>query len=164
MVRVSTPPVPAPTEPQLLALVRHAKAEHGEDRADHDRRLTDRGHRTAREAGAWLAATMPAPERAWVSSAVRAAQTWDGLAEHVRAGQVRRDRALYLASARDVVDEVTRADVRTMVVVGHNPTMEQALAALTGQLRGMRPGAVALVDLGQRRLVELWDPPRDAAR
>lgn len=145
---------------RLLALVRHAKAESGADRDDHDRRLTGRGERAAAEGGRWLAGVVPDPALAWVSSAVRAAQTWDAIATSVRAGEVLRDRALYLASAREVVDRVRRTDVPTMVVVGHNPTVEQALAALTGQSRGMRPGAIAVVDLDDARLVDLWEPPR----
>jgi phosphohistidine phosphatase SixA len=46
------------------------------------------------------------------------------------------------------------------VVVGHNPTVEQVLAGLVGEGRGMRPGAVAVVDLDAGRLVEFWEPAR----
>lgn len=149
----------APT-PRLLAVVRHAKAESGEDKADHDRELTGRGRSAATEAGRWLAERMPEPDLVWCSSATRARQTWSGMSGSIRAGEVVTERELYLAAAPDVVDRIGRAGVRSMVVVGHNPTMEQVLRALTGEHRGLRPGAVALVDLGEGRLVEVWEPAR----
>lgn len=145
---------------RLLAVVRHAKAESGEDKADHDRELTGRGRSAAAEAGRWLAERMPDPDLVWCSSATRARQTWSGMSASIRAGEVVTDRELYLAAAADVVDRIGRTGVRRMIVVGHNPTMEEALRALTGEHRGLRPGAVALVDLGDGHLVEVWEPAR----
>ena len=51
-------------------------------------------------------------------------------------------------------------DLPVQVVVGHNPTLEQVLGALTGDLRGLRPSAVALVEMsdGDGTLVELHQP------
>ena len=145
---------------RLVALVRHAKAESGEGRDDHARELTGRGRRAAAEAGRWLAAHLPEPDLVWCSSAVRARQTWDAVSTSVSAGVVATERELYLASATEVVDRVRRADAATMVVVGHNPTIEEALTALTGERRDLAPGAVAVVDLDQGALVELWEPSR----
>ena len=65
---------------------------------------------------------------------------------------------LYRATAGDVVDEVRRTTVGTMVVVGHNPTVEGALVALTGARRGMRPSAAAVVDPDTGTLPDFWDP------
>jgi len=147
---------------RLVVLVRHAKAESGEDKADHDRELTGRGHRAAAEAGRWLAAHVPAPDLVWCSSAARARQTWEGIAASVSAEQVHVERALYLASAGEVVERVRTSDARVMAVVGHNPTMEQVLATLTGELRGLRPGALAVVDPDRGELREMWEPARSA--
>ena len=148
------------TPSRTLVLVRHAKAESGEEGSDHDRRLTSRGQAAAVEAGRWLATAVPAPDAVWCSSAVRAVQTWEGMAPALRAPAPDIDRALYLAGPRDVLDRLAAAPVATTVVVGHNPTVEHVLAQLTGELRGMRPGAIALVDLAAGRLVEIWEPPR----
>lgn len=145
---------------RTVVLVRHAKAKTGEERSDHDRELTGRGRRAATEAGLWLASHVPAPELVWCSSALRALQTWQGMAPALTPVEVVVARDLYLASAAEVVDRVQRADARTMVVVGHNPTIEQVLVSLSGEMRGMRPGAAAMVDLESGRLVELWEPPR----
>jgi phosphohistidine phosphatase len=149
------------TPSRTLVIVRHAKAESGEEGSDHDRRLTSRGQAAAVEAGRWVASAVPAPDVVWCSSALRAVQTWEAMAPALKAPAADIDRALYLAGPRDVLDRMATAPpVATTVVVGHNPTLEHVLATLTGELRGMRPGAVAVVDLAAGRLVELWEPPR----
>ena len=103
---------------------------------------------------------MPAPDVVLCSSATRACQTWDAIATSVPCPTVRVERGFYLAGATDVLDEVRAAPAGTTVVVGHNPTMEHVLALAVGRLHGMRPGAVAVVDLDGGRLVTTWEPPR----
>jgi phosphohistidine phosphatase SixA len=82
------------------------------------------------------------------------------MAPALDAAEVSVDRDLYLASPRDVVDRVVAGSAATTVVVGHNPTVEQVLVAIVGELRGMRPGAVAVVDLEGKALVDFWEPAR----
>ena len=144
---------------RTVVLVRHAKAESGEEGADHERRLTDAGRRAAAEAGQWLAGRVPAPDDVWCSSAVRAVQTWAAMAPSLRAPRPTIERDLYLTGARELATRLSGV-TGSVVVVGHNPTMEQVLATLVGELRGLRPGAVAVVDVGQARLVEMWQPGR----
>lgn len=147
-------------QPRTLVLVRHAKAENGDEGADHERRLTSRGQRAAAEAGRWLATVVPTPDAVWCSSATRAVQTWQAIAPSLEAPKPTVDRDLYLAGPRDVVERLAAAPGPTTVLVGHNPTVEQVLATVTGEPRGMRPGAVAVVDLGAGRLVDFWEPRR----
>jgi phosphohistidine phosphatase len=147
--------------PRRLVLVRHAKAEPGGEGADHDRRLTERGLRDAAEAGRWLATVVPRVDEVWCSSAVRAVQTWDAIASSIAAPAPSVERELYLAGARDLVGRLERVPAgRTVLLVGHNPTAEQLLAAVVGELRGLRPGAVAVADLDSGTLVESWSPQR----
>ena len=147
--------------PRRLVLVRHAKAEPGGEGADHDRRLTERGLRDAADAGRWLATVVPRVDEVWCSSAVRAVQTWDAIASSIAAPAPSVERELYLAGARDLVGRLERVPAgRTVLLVGHNPTAEQLLAAVVGELRGLRPGAVALADLDSGSLVESWSPQR----
>lgn len=153
-------------EPRRLVLVRHAKAESGEEGADHERRLTSRGEREAEATAGWLGGQVGSVDHVWVSSARRAQQTWEALQRVLpAAGEVVVDRALYLAGGRDVLEHLAAGDHPVSVLVGHNPTMEQVVMALTGDLHAMKPGAAALVDLepGQAwrgHLVELFTPPR----
>ncbi len=110
---------------RVLVLVRHGKAEPTAP-TDHDRDLTDRGRSDAEDAGRWLRGLDLAPDAALVSDAVRARETWSHLA--LGGGwdvEPELSPALYAAgpdAAFDMLRE-TAADVGTLVVVGHNPTM-----------------------------------------
>lgn len=154
---------PMDTAPRLLVLVRHGKAESGEEGNDHDRRLTPRGLSDSADAGRWLAGQVDRVDHVWVSSAARAQQTWEAvrpaLPEPV---EVVVTRDLYHAGPREVVDHVAATDVPVQVVVGHNPTLEQAVMSMTGTLHGMRAGAVAVLELDghQARLRDLHQPDR----
>jgi len=154
---------------RLLAVVRHARAESGEEGADHERRLTARGRADAAATGRWLAARLAEWSAGlgpvWVSSAVRARSTWEEIRPALPApARVDVDRALYLAGAREVLDHLGAGDgdgPGVRLVVGHNPTMEHVVRALTGELHGMRPGAAVLVALDGERggtLVDRWSP------
>jgi phosphohistidine phosphatase len=152
---------------RTVVLIRHAKAESGEEGSDHERRLTGAGIATAQAAGTWLAAAVPQVDAVWCSSATRARQTWEAVAP-VLTGEpaVDFDRALYLAGVDDVLDHLGSTE-GTVVVVGHNPTLEAALGVMAPDTsRGMRPGAVAVIEVtdtagpGSGRLRDFWDPPR----
>lgn len=111
--------------------MRHAKAEQS-GASDAERQLTDRGVVDATEAGQWLANRGVEPDVALVSSAVRTQQTWEAVAEG--AGwdlEATLEDALYEAGTETVLDLLRDVEdhVRTVVVVGHNPTMA-SLAAL----------------------------------
>lgn len=145
---------------RLVVLARHAAAASGGDGADHDRPLTGSGLRVAGAAGRWIATYVPTPDLLWCSSARRAVQTWEAMSASLRPLEVRVERELYLASPAEVVARLTDCAPASVVVVGHNPTMEQALAGLCGRHRGFTAGAAAVVDTEAGSLVELWDPPR----
>lgn len=111
-----------------LVLVRHAQATPFAE-TDHARPLTERGRGDARALGRWLAATLgddAGPGAALVSDAVRARQTWELLA--AAAGweaTVEPQRAVYEAGPAALLDLVRGVDegARSVVVVGHNPTL-----------------------------------------
>ncbi len=162
----------ADTDPtsHRLVLVRHAKAASSTGGGDRGRPLTDKGRADSAAAGGWLAAQVDRVDALWSSSAVRARETTEELASRLPgapAPQWRDD--LYDAGARDLVELVADAGdaVGVLVVVGHNPTIEAAYELLTGDRRGFRPGAVAVVGLtgdwpdldeGAGRLLEFWSP------
>ena len=115
--------MPAPQH--VLVVVRHSKAEQG-GRSDYERELTDRGRRDAAAAGAWLAGEGVAPDRALVSAASRAAQTWNGVASGAGwSVEAELDRGLYTAGPDTALDVLRGLgeDVGCAVIVGHNPTM-----------------------------------------
>ena len=155
-----------------LIVVRHAKATHRPGFADIERPLTSRVRRDATAAGEWLLSQRLVPELVLCSTSRRTRQTWDQLAAGLAAGpdiEVQYDPQLYLGDEDDVLDAVgaTPGDIQTLMIVGHNPSMQQVAAGLTGQADlGFPTTAVAVIDLGSwARLVPgagsahaLWTP------
>jgi phosphohistidine phosphatase len=133
--------------PRRLLLVRHAKAADGP--IDADRPLTERGERQAASLRSWLEQAGLAPDGVLVSPARRAVQTWElAGAPLVPALRPTVDARIYdntvealLAAIRDAPD-----DVRTLAVVGHNPSIGE-LASVLDDGRGS-PAARRDVDGG----------------
>jgi phosphohistidine phosphatase len=110
---------------KTLVVIRHAKAEQSGP-SDFDRQLTDRGTVDATEAGQWLATRGVEPDQALVSAAVRAQQTWEAVNEGGGWDlEGTPDEALYDAGTETALDLIRETDdvIRTLVVVGHNPTV-----------------------------------------
>ena len=105
-----------------LLLIRHAKTAQGSP--DKDRRLTDGGERDAREIGSWLTEQDVVPDLVVVSPAMRARQTWDltGLDASTKS-----DARVYDNTVEDLRAIVAETDetVRTLAIVGHNPSIEE---------------------------------------
>ena len=117
---------------RTIVVMRHAKAEQSGP-TDFERRLAERGHGDAVDAGRWLAAQGVEPELALVSAAARTQQTWEAVAEG--AGwdlDPELDEGLYSAGTQTALDLLRAVDdgITTVVVVGHNPTMASLAAVL----------------------------------
>jgi phosphohistidine phosphatase len=116
---------------KTLVVIRHAKSEQSGP-SDFERQLTDRGIVDSAEAGQWLANRGIEPDQALVSAAVRTMQTWEAINE---AGgwdlEGTPEDSLYEAGTESALDLIRETEdlIRTLVVVGHNPTMA-SLAAL----------------------------------
>jgi phosphohistidine phosphatase len=119
---------------RTLVLLRHAKAETPGELPDFDRRLTTVGESDADAAGAWLADERLRPELVFCSPATRTRQTWQGVSialaqalPGVRAPEVRYDKGLYDGGRTEVFDLLRGVsdEVRTVLVVGHNPTVSE---------------------------------------
>ncbi|HEY7042788.1 MAG TPA: histidine phosphatase family protein, partial [Nocardioidaceae bacterium] len=110
-----------------LLVMRHSKTEPSAA-TDHVRRLTERGRRDARSAGAWVAASAYRPDLILSSTAARAEETAEVVAALADVRRVELVDALYGADAYavlEIVAEQVSDDVGTVLVVGHNPTMAQ---------------------------------------
>ncbi len=135
-----------------LILMRHATAATEEGRPDHDRPLTEQGVRDARTMGRWLRAQEMTPEVVWCSSALRARQTWSAIAAVLTDPPAQAEpsylRSVYQAGPADLIDLLRDipSSVESVLVVGHNPTLQQAVAALTGENNDFPAGAVAVLD------------------
>lgn len=134
-----------------LVLLRHAKAEPGGGSIDDVLRpLALNGRRQAVRVGGALRETGLVPERVLCSSALRTRQTWELLSAHL--GDVDPDVVvsddLYAADVTDVLDLVRSTDsrVRTLLVVGHEPTMAATASHLADP--SSDGGALAQVRVG----------------
>jgi phosphohistidine phosphatase len=116
---------PVSDDVRRLVVIRHAKAE-AVAASDHARRLTDRGRRDAADAGTWARSAGMVPDHAFVSTAARAHETWTAFAAAAGTDLAPDlDAGLYSAGP-DTAIAVLRgapAGVRTVALVGHNPTM-----------------------------------------
>ena len=133
-----------------LVLLRHAKSDWSGGEPDVRRPLAGRGRRQAPEAGRWLAAHIGRIDLVLVSPATRAASTWELVAAELGAvPEQRRDERLYAASDDELL-EVVRGlgeDLGTVVLVGHNPGLEELASALAGEWVRLPTSALAVLAL-----------------
>jgi phosphohistidine phosphatase len=119
-----------------LVLLRHAKADRPDGLADTDRPLTERGHADTAAAGAWILNQGYAPDLVLCSPSRRTRQTWHAVAVALSAGAgaplVRYERAIYDGDASELLKLVQSIDpeFRSVLVIGHNPTLSQLSALI----------------------------------
>ena len=141
-----------------LILLRHAKSAYPDGVPDHDRPLNDRGEREAPVVGELLVDRAPAVDLALVSTGLRAQQTWAAVARRVSAGE-REDRAdLYLATSVDLLSLINGlpASAASVVMVGHNPGLEDLATELSGVPVTMKTSTFAILHSGVAW--DSWEP------
>jgi phosphohistidine phosphatase len=119
-----------------LILLRHAKSAWPDDVPDHDRPLAPRGRRDAPAAGKWLRKSDYVPDRVLCSTARRARETWQLAEEKLDAHpRTALEGRVYGASTADLLAlaRLTSADVRTLLIVGHEPAMRELTLELASE-------------------------------
>ena len=153
---------------KTLLVLRHAKSSWANrSLSDFDRPLNERGRHDAPRMGRWLKHQDLTPELIISSAAERALTTAELVA--LASGydeELAVTRRLYLASSgtyiaalREVADSYSR-----VMVVGHNPGMEDLVEALTGLTTGMPTAAVAYIELSLTAWAALTDDESGALR
>ena len=135
---------------RTLILLRHAKSDWSVASSDIDRPLAKRGRRQAPEAGRWLAANISDIGLAVVSPATRARSTWDLVSEELDLPpRSRIEDRIYGASCDELLDVVRDLPdgVETVVLVGHNPGLEDLVPLLTGERAPMPTSALAVITM-----------------
>lgn len=139
---------------KTLILVRHARAEAGKSyQRDYDRMLTSDGQEDIEVMSRWLVANVAAPDLMIVSAAKRTTMTAHVImkAFAISDGSVDFTDAIYetdVASVCSRIELLATAETRTVMVVGHNPTMSQLLYHVTQQQMDALPTCgVAIVEL-----------------
>ena len=155
-----------------LILLRHAHAEAvGPAQADIDRPLSRQGVAEAEAAGRWLKEHGYLPDRVLVSPARRTRETLEEVLRTLGYVEQRQDQRIYDATPgtlMQVADELR--DIARVMLVGHNPGLEQMAALLSsgqsGEFRGMPAGGIAVLHLpadamlepGVAKLAAFWWP------
>jgi phosphohistidine phosphatase len=156
-----------------LLILRHAKSSWADASMDDwQRPLNDRGRRDAPRVGEWLRERSVMPDVIITSDAVRARTTAQAVA--TAAGYSRdivADPSLYHAKPADVIDVLNGVadEAHTVLIVGHNPGLEDLVRQLTGEPHGMVTAALVELDVPIDRwseldgtiaasIVETWQP------
>jgi phosphohistidine phosphatase len=158
---------------KTLLLLRHAKSNWKDsDLDDHDRPLSKRGKKDAPRMGTLIREEDLLPDLIVTSSARRCRKT----AEHVieqsgYRGETRITGELYEADAGKLREFLLKIPdhFSRLLLIGHNPGLEQFLEPLVGEHTPLATAALAQVDLPigrwqelttetRGRLVELWQP------
>ncbi len=134
-----------------LYFVRHGKAQPGEGRMeDHDRPLTPDGIARMETEAQVLARLGMKPDHIYSSPRLRAQQTAEILAKALK-GEVEIREEVNFDFDVTAVAALTQGlpDDAEVMFVGHNPSMEDTIRALTGADVMMKVGSLARVDVTQ---------------
>jgi phosphohistidine phosphatase len=136
---------------KTLLVLRHAKSSWSDPaRGDHERPLNERGWRDAPRMGDLVREYGLVPDILISSDAVRAQLTAEAVAEAARyAGEILLDHRLYLASPADILSLLgtVRENAETIMVVGHNPGLEELIEHLTGERQDLPTATLAQIAL-----------------
>lgn len=142
-----------------LILMRHAKSDWPDGVADQERPLAPRGRVAAPRMGAYMAAEDLVADRVLISPARRTRETWDLVSAAMPpVGEAASEPRIYDASAARLLSVVReqRREVHTLMLLGHNPGLEDLAELLVtsgpamplSQMAEKFPtGALAVIDL-----------------
>ena len=158
---------------KTLLVLRHAKSSWDDPALDdHERPLSKRGQRDAPRMGKLLREYGLIPDVVISSDALRARLTAESVAESARyPGEILLDPNLYMAGPADILSLLPRVreHAKTVMIVGHNPGLEQLVEQLTGERQDLPTAALAQIGLPidewrdlkrwmRGTLVGLWRP------
>jgi phosphohistidine phosphatase len=132
---------------KTLYLLRHLKSSWDDDTlADRDRPLAPRGRKAGKRMARHLRAAGVAPELVLCSPSVRTRQTLEAVRPAFGDPEVRFPPELYAASEEELLDvlHVVGPAVGSVLVIAHNPGLEDLAATLSGTVQEKFPtGALA---------------------
>ncbi len=158
---------------KTLLIMRHAKSSNKDDDiTDHERPLNKRGQLAGPRMGRLLKEEGLVPDLILSSSAKRARMTAEAVADQSGyAGEVRVSTDLYATGPGAFIRalQFTPKDANRVLVVGHNPGMEELVEVLTKQVKTLPTASIVQIDLPihswkeisettQGELVYFWKP------
>ena len=131
-----------------LLILRHGKSDWGTGLDDFSRPITDRGKRSAQRIGVWLAEQGLQPDTVVSSPAERAITTTQKALKAMGGDAlgIERDRRIYAAGLASLLAVLADAPVAAgrVLIVGHNPGLEELLEHLVGTVGGLIEGGKLL--------------------
>lgn len=160
---------------KTLLILRHAKSSRDDaSLADHDRPLAKRGRRAARKIARLIDDKKMWPDLILSSTAERAAATAQRVVKKSNSndftGEIQYHRELYLAEPEEYVEVVQKlgGKAESVMLVGHNPGMEDLVELLAGEWHPLPTAALARIELsiddwadlghGTGELAGFWRP------
>jgi phosphohistidine phosphatase len=132
-----------------LVVLRHAKSAWPDGVPDLERPLGERGRRDAPAAGRWLNENVPKVDLVLCSPAKRARETWEhASAELPTRPPVQVTSKIYDGPVLQVVQELP-ADIRTALIVGHNPDLQDLVEQLSGEAAEFKTSTIAVLESAQ---------------
>jgi phosphohistidine phosphatase len=153
-----------------LYLLRHAEAAAKEARQDDkSRELTQTGIKDCMHLGAWLVAQGIHFDLFVSSSALRAEQTAELIAEAMKVEnpKIQTEDVLYEASVRQLLDYVNNLEdgYNNVLLSGHNPAISYLAEYLTkADIGDMAPGSVAIIQFDLRSWKEVSENTGDLVK
>ena len=142
---------------KTLFLLRHAKSSWKDQGVtDFERILNDRGRKAAELVGNFIAKQNVTIDLVISSPAVRARQTIELVLKAAkRSPELRFDQRIYEATTTQLLEITSQIedDRKSVLLVGHNPGMEELLTLLVGVDMHMPTAALAKVVLSSKK----WD-------
>lgn len=142
---------------------------------DWQRPLNERGRHDAPRAGEWLRRRGLTPGLIITSDAIRARSTAEAVATASGyVGEIVQEPSLYLARPEDVIELLAAIgdEARSVMIVGHNPGLEELVGQLTGEAHGMPTTGLFVLDVPitkwrelditiEASIAESWQPRDD---
>jgi phosphohistidine phosphatase len=158
---------------KTLFILRHAKSSWKDDSlADHERPLNKRGHKDAQSMGKLMKKLEIEPDLILSSSACRARETARLATEKAGySGKVQVRDEIYAFEPEPLLNVLINLDdkINSVMLVGHNPAMEELLAGITGEFCPLPTASLVQIQLPvsqwqkvsfgmQARIIGLWKP------
>ena len=144
---------------KILLLLRHGKSSWDDPALrDFDRPLKKRGIKAALRIGKFMREREVRPDLVLCSPAKRAAQTAELVWKSAHLDcELRYEKRLYAASAAAMRDVLSEEGANVVLLVGHNPGLQELVQYLTGEFKEIPTAALARIVLE----VESWSELRE---
>ncbi|RME90210.1 MAG: hypothetical protein D6767_07190 [Candidatus Hydrogenedentota bacterium] len=133
-----------------LYLLRHAKSDWSNSQlADIDRPLAEKGIRQCKALQSFCNKNQIEPDRVLCSPSKRTKETLHKIFDQKTITKAEFPEELYLASAETILNLVSEKEVDSLLVIAHNPGLEEFINGVTGARVSFGTGCFAKVELSR---------------